>query len=80
VKLPVPLVVQLTPVWCEALAPVIPTAPAFEQVVWLPPALATGAVTTVNVIDDTAEAQVPLPWAVKVSVTVPLVISVEPGV
>ena len=79
-KVPVPLVVQFSPLWLDALAPVIPTAPAFEQVLWFPPALNTGADTMVNVIVEVAAEQGPLPLAVKVKFTVPLVISVEPGV
>lgn len=45
-----PLVLQFTPELFVELAPVMLTAPLFEQVVWLVPATAVGGGTTVAVI------------------------------
>ncbi len=63
-----------------ALAPVILTAPLFEQVDWLLPATAVGAAVIVNVLLDVAFAHGLFPVAVRVSVTEPAVISDGLGV
>jgi len=81
VKLPVPDDVQLIPLLLVALEPaVIFTAPVLEQVATAVPATAVGAGVIVNVLVDTAFAQVPFPVAVNVIVTVPAAISAALGV
>ena len=73
--------VQLIPLLLVAVDPAVMfTAPVFEQVVTAVPATAVGAAVIVNVLVDTAFAQVPFPVAVKVIVTVPAAISAALGV
>ena len=80
-NVPVPLEVQVVPALLLALEPaVIFTAPLFEQVPTAVPAEALGAVVMVKVLVEVAFAQVPLPVAVKVSVTLPAVMSAALGV
>ena len=55
-------------------------APAFEQVVWLPPADAEGAVVKVKVFVEVAAEHGELAATVKVSVTEPAVKSATLGV
>lgn len=82
VKVPVPLDVQVTLAWFVALDPaVIFTAPEVEQVVTAVPAIAVGAALMVSVLVEVAFAtQGELGDAVKVSVTLPAVISAALGV
>ena len=80
VNVPVPLLVQFTLVAFGALAPVILTAPALEQVVWFPPASGVGAAVIVKVFVEVTVEQGALPVTVKVSVTIPAVISPALGV
>ena len=63
-----------------ALAPVMLTAPAFEQVVWLAPATAVGAAVIVNTFVEATVVHGAVPVAVNVSVTLPVVISAPLGV
>ena len=80
--MPVPFEVDhVIPALLLALEPaVIFTAPLFEQVPTAVPAEALGAVVMVKVLVEVAFAQVPLPVAVKVSVTLPAVMSAALGV
>ena len=80
-KVPVPDDVQLIPLLLVALDPAVMfTAPVFEQVAMAVPATAVGAGVIVSALVDTAFAQVPLPVAVNVIVTVPAAISAALGV
>ena len=79
-NVPVPLDVQVTPPLLVALDPaVILTGVELEQVTTSVPATAVGALVIVNVLVSVASAQGPLPLAVKVSVTLPAVISAALG-
>ena len=81
VNTPLPLVVQFIPApLLVAVAPVMDIPPAFEQAVWLLPALAVGAPTIVSTLVDVAFAHGEFPNAVSVNVTVPAVISAALGV
>ena len=76
-----PLVPQLIPEpVLVAVAPVTEKAPAFEQTVWLPPALAVGAAVMVNTLEEVTAPQGALLLAVKVKVTLPVEISPALGV
>ena len=80
-KVPVPLEVQVVPALLLALEPAVMfTVPVLEQVLTAVPAEAVGAVVIVKVFVEVALAQVPLPVAVKVSVTLPAVMSAALGV
>ena len=81
VKVPVPLDVHVIPAWLLALEPVVIfTAPVLEQVGISIPAIAVGGCDIVNVLVDVAAVQVPLGFAVNVSITLPAVISAVLGV
>ncbi len=72
VIVPVPFDVHATLLWLVALDPaVIFTAPELVQVDTAVPAMAAGAGVIVSVLVEVAAAQVPLPFAVKVNVTLP---------
>ncbi len=72
VIVPVPLDVHTTLLWFEALDPaVIFTAPPLKQADTAVPATAVGAAVMVSVLVEVAGEQVPLPFAVKVNVTLP---------
>ncbi len=80
-NVPVPLEVQVVPALLLALEPAVMfTAPVFEHVPTAVPATAVGAEVIVKVLVEVALAQVPLPVAVKVIVTLPAVISAALGV
>ena len=80
-KVPVPLEVQVVPALLLALEPAVMfTVPVLEQVLTAVPAEAVGAVVIVKVFVEVALAHVPLPVAVKVSVTLPAVMSAALGV
>ena len=81
-NVPVPFEVdQVIPALLLALEPAVMfTAPVLEQVLTAVPADAVGAVVMVKVLVEVAFAQVPLPVAVKVMVTLPAVISAALGV
>ncbi len=80
-NVPVPLEVQVVPALLLVLEPAVMfTAPLFEQVLTAVPAVAVGAVVMVKVFVEVAFAQVPLPVAVNVSVTLPAVMSAALGV
>ena len=80
-RVPLPLEVHVTPVLFVALAPVVIfTAPELEQVITAVPATAVGAVTIVRVFVEVTSLHGELPVAVKVSVTLPAVISDALGV
>ncbi len=72
VIVPVPFDVHATLLWLVALDPaVIFTAPELVQVDTAVPATAVGAAVMVSVLVEVAGEQVPLPFAVKVNVTLP---------
>ena len=80
-NVPFPFDVHVTPVLFVALDPaVIFTAPELEQVVTAVPATAVGAVTIVKVFVEVASLHGAFPVAVKVSVTLPAVMSDALGV
>ena len=79
--MPVPLDAQVVPALLVALEPaVIFTAVELEHVATAVPATEVGAAVMVKLFVDVALAQVPLPVAVNVSITLPAVISAALGV
>ena len=70
-KVPLPLVVQSKLASLDAVAPLRLIAPEFEQVVWLAPAKAEGAVVKVKVLEEDAATQGDVAATVIVSVTLP---------
>jgi hypothetical protein len=79
-NVPVPLDVHITPLLFVALAPaVIFTAPELEQVDTAVPATAVGGAFIVSVLVEVAFPQGEFPLAVKVSITLPAVMSAVLG-
>ena len=81
VNVPVPFDVHTTLAWLAALDPAVMfTAPELEQVETAVPATAVGACVIVKIFVDVAFAHGAFPVAVKVSVTLPAVMSAALGV